>query len=169
MRPFPNYRFFVSLDPADLYVAAAGAALPGIVGAGAFSDVTGLSGELEVMPQPEGGQNDYVHQLPVRHTWGRITLKKGITLTGDLWEWFSASLEGNLGARRDGAIILLSPDGIPVIGWEFTAGLAVKWVGPDLNAREGGVALQALEIAHEGLRQLSLGTATAAARQGGTP
>lgn len=162
-RPFPNYRFFVTLDPADAYLAAASAVLPDFVGVGAFSDVTGLSGELEVMAVPEGGQNDYVHQLPVRHTWGRITLKKGILLSAGLWDWFAVSVGGSHGARRDGAVILLSPDGIPVVAWEWRAGLAAKWVGPDLNAREGAVAVESLEIVHEGLTQVSVGSVVAGA------
>lgn len=156
IRPFPNYRFFVSLDPADAYLAAASTVLPAIVGVGAFSDVTGLNGELEILPLPEGGQNNYVHQLPVRHTWGRITLKKGISLAPGLWDWFAIGLNGSHGARRDGAIIMLSPDGFPVLAWEWMSGLAAKWIGPDMNAREGATAIESLEIAHEGLRQVSL-------------
>ena len=35
-------------------------------------------GDLEVMPYPEGGANGYAHQLPVRHSWSRITLRRGI-------------------------------------------------------------------------------------------
>lgn len=157
-RPFANYRFFVSLDPSDGYLLPLNGELMSTVGAGAFSDVTGLSGELEVLGHPEGGQNTFVHQLPVRYTWGRITLKKGVLLTSRLYEWFAAGLEGSLGARRDGAVVLLSADGVPITAWEWTAGLAVKWTGPDLNARDAGVAIESLEIVHQGIRQLSLTT-----------
>jgi phage tail-like protein len=157
--PLPNYCFEVTLDPADPYLPPSAPASPRAVIAGAFSDVAGLSGELEVIPHPEGGQNAFVHQLPVRHTWGRLTLKKGVVLDRILWDWFDAGLTGSLGARRDGSVALLTPDGAPAITWEFRAALAVKWTGPDLSAREGAVALEALEIVHEGLRQVVAGVA----------
>lgn len=152
--PLPNYRFLVSLDPVDAYVPTLASASPQILMAGAFSDVTGLSGELDVITHAEGGQNAFVHQLPVRHTWGRITLKKGVVRDRTLWDWFSEGLTGSLGARRDGAILLHTPDGELAVTWEFRAGLAAKWTGPDLSAREGGVAIESLEIVHEGLTQI---------------
>jgi phage tail-like protein len=152
--PFPSYRFAVSLDPVDAYLPPGRSEEPVPEPAGAFSDVTGLSGELEVLPHPEGGQNAYVHQLPVRHSWGRITLKKGVIRDRSLWTWFEAGLSGSIGARRDGAIILWSLDGEPALSWEFRGGLAAKWIGPDMNARDGSIAIEALEIAHEGLTQI---------------
>jgi phage tail-like protein len=93
----------------------------------------------------------------VRHTWGRITLKKGVVRGQSLWDWFSRGLTGSLGARRDGAIILLSAAGSPAVAWEFRAGVAAKWIGPDLSAREGAIAVEALEVVHEGLQQTLLG------------
>jgi phage tail-like protein len=155
--PIAGFRFVVTLDPADAYVppARADQLLQLIVGA--FSDVTGLNSELEVLAQPEGGINDYVHQLPVRHTWGRITLKRGITTDRSLWDWYQESLDGRLGARRDGAIVLLDGDGNTAVTWEFRAGLAAKWSGPDLTAREASVALESLEIAHHGVSQVRAG------------
>ena len=37
------------------------------------------------------------------------------------------------------------------MSWTFHAGLAAKWVGPELNAMQNAVAIEALDIAHEGL------------------
>jgi phage tail-like protein len=152
----PAYRFAVSLDPTDVYVPPGAPNSPGRVGAGAFSDVTGLNGELQVVAQPEGGQNAFVHQLPLRHTWGRITLKKGVSHDSSLWDWFNEGLTGSLGARRDGSVILVDPAGAMTLAWEFRGGLAAKWTGPDLSAKDGGIAIEALEIVHEGLRQVDL-------------
>jgi phage tail-like protein len=154
--PIAGFRFFVTLDPADAYVPPARVDQLLQLVVGAFSDVTGLNSELEFLPQPEGGSNDFVHQLPVRHTWGRITLKRGITRDRSLWDWYQESLEGRLGARRDGAIVLLDANGVPAITWEFRAGMAAKWTGPDLAAREASVALESLEIAHHGVNQVRI-------------
>jgi phage tail-like protein len=155
--PIAGFRFLVTLDPADAYVPPARVDVLLELAVGAFSDVTGLNGELEVLAQPEGGNNDFVHQLPVRHTWGRIALKRGMTRDRSLWDWYQESLEGRLGARRDGAIVLLDGDGIPAFTWEFRAGLAAKWTGPDLAAREASIALESLEIAHHGVSQVRVG------------
>jgi phage tail-like protein len=151
--PLPNYRFQVSLESTDPYRPPSVTDAPKVVLVGAFCDVTGLSGELEVLAHPEGGQNAFVHQLPVRHTWGRLTLKKGVVLDRILWDWFDKGLTGSLGARRDGSVSLLTPDGRLAITWEFRAALAAKWTGPELSARDGAIAIETLEIVHQGLRQ----------------
>jgi phage tail-like protein len=104
----------------------------------------------------EGGVNDFVHQLPVRHSWGRISLRRGITRAPGLWEWYLAGLIQSLGARRDGTLLLLTPAGIPAVAWIFRAGLAAKWTGPDLVAADNAIAIEGLEIAHQGLTQVFL-------------
>lgn len=154
--PLPGYRFVVTLDPADAYLPPEQALLLALVAAGQFQDVTGLGADLEVMDYPEGGRNDYVHQLPVRHSWQRITLSRGIVRDPGLWFWYLAGLTQSLGARRDGAIVLLTPAGVPAIGWIFRAGLAAKWTGPQLQATEDAIAVESLEIAHQGLLQVPL-------------
>ena len=154
--PLPGYRFLVTLDPADAYLPPAQALLITLVAAGQFAEVKGLGAELEVMAYAEGGVNDTVHQLPVRHSWGRITLSRGVVRDPGLWFWYLAGLSQSLGARRDGAIVLLTPSGIPAIAWTFRAGLAARWSGPELSAMQDAVAIESLEIAHEGLLQIPL-------------
>lgn len=149
--PLPKYRFIVTLDPGDAYLPPAQAQLLPLVAAGAFQEVTGLGGQLEVVNYAEGGRNDSVHQLPLRHSWNRITLKHGVVRDLSLWSWYQAGLADSLGARRDGAVMLLDPAGAPAMAWAFHGGLAAKWSGPDLNAEQNAIAIESLEIAHEGL------------------
>jgi phage tail-like protein len=154
--PLPGFCFFVTLDSAIAYLPPAQAALVTLVAGGAFSAVKGLGAELEVMAQPEGGRNDFVHQLPVRHSWPRITLSRGLVRDWTLWEWYLAGLTQSLGARRDGAIVLMTPGGTPALAWAFRGGLAAHWTGPDMSASDNAVALESLEIAHQGLTQVAL-------------
>jgi len=154
--PLAAYRFIITLDPGDAYLPWPLAELVMLIALGAFSEVTGLSGELEVTSYAEGGVNDYVHQLPVRHSWGRITLRRGVVRDLGLWSWYQAGLTQSLGARRDGAIVLMTPAGIPAVAWEFRSGLAAKWTGPELHAGQDAVAVESLEIAHEGLDRVLL-------------
>lgn len=152
----PAFRFLVTLDAADAYLPAAQAALVPKVAAGAFQEVRGLGADLEVTAHPEGGVNHYVHQLPVRHTWTRISLKGGVVRDLGLWKWYVAGLHDSLGARRDGCVILQGLDGKPAIAWQFHAGLAVKWQGPEFNAMQGAVAIESLEIIHHGLELVAV-------------
>ena len=124
--PMPGYRFIVSLDPTDAYLPFLQSSVITLIAAGQFSDVTGLGAELEVLAHPEGGRNDYVHQLPVRHSYSKITLSRGVVRDPGLYFWYQAGLTQSIGARRDGAIILLTSQGVPAVGWIFRGGLACR-------------------------------------------
>ena len=154
--PIPGFRFLVTLDPTDAYLPVAQAILITLVASGGFMEVKGLGADLEVMPYPEGGNNDFVHQLPVRHTWNRIQLRRGLVRDPGLYFWYRAGMTQSLGARRDGCVILMTPQGTPAVAWHFRAGLAVKWMGPELNAMQSAVAIEGIEIAHHGLIQVPL-------------
>lgn len=148
-----SYRFLVLLDPFDAFIPREIAALALERAPGAFQSCSGLGGELEVTAYPEGGRNDYVHQLPVRHSWSRIQLSRGIARDPVLFAWYEAGLFGSLGARRDGAIVMLPRSTlVPAMVWTFTAGLAASWSGPEFNAEQDGLAIEKLEIAHQGLK-----------------
>jgi phage tail-like protein len=154
--PMPNHRFLVSLDPTDAYLPFAQSLIITLIAAGQFASVTGLSAQLEVLAHPEGGRNDYVHQLPVRHSFPKITLSRGVVRDPGLFFWYQAGMSQSIGARRDGAIILLTSKGIPAVGWIFRAGLACGWKGPELNGSQNAVAVESIEIVHEGLQQVPL-------------
>jgi phage tail-like protein len=144
--PLPKFRFLVTLDPGDVHLPTAQAILLPVVVAGGFQEVTGLGGTLEVVSYAEGGRNDSVHQLPLRNTW-----KRGVVRDKALWTWYQTGLADSFGARRNGAVILLGNDGLPAMAWAFEGGLAAKWSGPDLHGEQNAVAVESLEIAHEGL------------------
>jgi phage tail-like protein len=154
--PLSGYRFLVTLSPADAYLPPTQAALLPLVAGGSFTEVKGLGADLEVLAYPEGGVNDHLHQLPVRHSWKRLSFRNGLVRGTGLWDWYQAGLTQSLGARRDGAIVLMTPLGTPAISWMFQAGLAVSWTGPELNSMTNAVALEGLDVAHEGLIQVQL-------------
>jgi phage tail-like protein len=155
--PNPAFRFIVTLDRADAYLPPAQAARLPIIAPGEFREAKGLGGELEVMGYPEGGNNGFVHQLPVRHSWNRIVLTRGVVRDPVLWTWYSHGLTESLGARRDGSVLLLDPAGKKLMAWNFKGGLAARWNGPELNAMESAIAIESLEIAHHGLTRVPSG------------
>ena len=116
-----------------------------------FSECTGLDATVEVVDYKEGGVNDYVHKFPTRASFGNITLKRGvISLADDLWSWHNDFVQGR-GIRKDGLIYLLDESRQPAKVWRFKRGIPVKWAGPSLNASQSAVAIESLEISHEGL------------------
>lgn len=134
----PAFRFLVELD--GLLV-------------GGFSEVTGVQSEIEVMEYAEGGLNDYVHYLPKRIKYPRIVLKRGIALSGELWEWYEAVAGGTM-QRKNGAVILYGYDGKETYRWNFFEAYPVKWNGPELHAADSRVAVESIELVHSGLKMI---------------
>jgi phage tail-like protein len=150
--PVPNYNFTVRLlDATEMLVGA----IAGLIGANVhvdagFSECRGLEGTLQVQDYPEGGLNDRVRKFPTRMAWSNITLQRGVGLSRDLWDWYFSYIRGQ-GRRRDGLVMLLDDQRTPVMVWRFKRGLPVKWTGPNLVGRGNEVAIETLEITHEGL------------------
>ena len=110
---------------------------------------------LKVEEYNEGGRNGAVLKFPTRVSWTNLTLKRGMTSSSELWDWHYSFVEGR-GKRRDGIVVLQNDLHVPVNIWHFKRGLPVKWSGPALHASQNNVAIETLEIAHEGLIQVPL-------------
>lgn len=135
--PYGAFRFEVAVDG---------------MAVGGFSECGGLQVETEVMDYPEGGLNSFVHKLPTRSKQVPIRLKRGV-VDRVLWDWHDALLAGDT-RRRDGAIRVLDPDGGEVLAeWRFHRAFPIKWTGPELNSTQSQVAVESLELAHEGLER----------------
>ena len=70
-----------------------------------------------------------------------------------LWQWYKTVLDGQTD-RRHGVITLLDESLKAVLRWEFRDGWICKWEGPDLDASANEVAIETIEIAHEGLERV---------------
>jgi len=154
--PFASFRFHVTLKTAANQIVANrnGDANSGAV-IGAFSECTGLGSVLDVHEYKEGGVNDIVHKFPTRVDPTEITLKRGIGVSDDLWSWLYGFAQG-CGERKDGMVVLMDEAGNAVKRWVFKRGMPKKWSGPDLNASQSAVAIEMLEISHEGLEMVPL-------------
>jgi phage tail-like protein len=157
--PLPAFNFYISLIDTSSTFAKVMTAISFVAGGG-FSECSGLDASLEVEPYKEGGENSYVHQLPTRVMHSNITLKRGVGFSEDLWNWHFSYVSGK-GARRDGLIFLQDELHIPIKVWSFKRGLPLKWTGPTFNAAQSSVAIESIEIAHEGLELISPGTIAA--------
>lgn len=162
--PLLNYNFMISLLDTSSSLAlglsiASAAVLDTALGG--FSECTGLEMSLRVEEYREGGRNSEVLQFPTRTEWSHIILKKGIGAGTALWDWSNSFMEGK-GKRRDGVITLLNDLHLPNNIWYFRRGLPLKYSAPGMNAAQGTVAIESVEIVHEGIYQVpfvGLGTA----------
>lgn len=116
---------------------------------GWFTECNGLSVERGVLAKEEGGLNAYVHQLPNRITYPKITLKRGMADL-ELWKWFREGLYDLKIKRRPVSILLYSGDRQSIQRWDLKDAFPTKWSGPDLKADSNQVAIETLELVHHG-------------------
>jgi len=115
-----------------------------------FKECSGLAIETEAFEYKEGGLNTYTHKLPVRTSYKNITLKRGLDEGQDLYRWYVKAMRGQIG-RQNISIIVYDSLGREVRKWNLQRAWPCKWTGPDLKTDQGAVAVETVEIAHEGL------------------
>ena len=117
----------------------------------AFSECDGLEMTQEVKTLREGGNPLRVHRLAGAPGCGQLTLKRGVTEGADLWRWFSDSLR-QPALRAGVTVIALQADGrTPWARFVLDRCLPVKLKAPALNARDGAIAVEELQLAYETL------------------
>ncbi len=124
---------------------------------GAFKECTGLGSESEVVEYKASGQKgEYViKKVPGRMKWNNITLKRGITDAMDMWKWRKVVEEGKIDdARKNGSIVMMNQKGQEMARWNFIAAWPSKLTGPTANAGNNEVAIEELEITHEGYERV---------------
>ncbi|MEX1030866.1 MAG: phage tail protein [Paenibacillaceae bacterium] len=122
----------------------------GLVDSG-FSEVSGLHSEIDIEEYREGGVNGYVHRLAKATKFHPIVLKRGITKSPDLWNWYEAVMGGYI-ARMDGAIIMHDEADNEIVRWNIFGCYPVKWIGPEMNATSSSVAIESIELVHNGFK-----------------
>ncbi|MCC7052815.1 MAG: phage tail protein [Gemmatimonadaceae bacterium] len=167
--PLMAYNFTINLiDTSSTMATLKSVAMSAITDTllGGFSECSGLDMALEVEEYKEGGNNGGVLKFPTRVTWAPLVLKSGVGAGSSLWDWHYDFAIGK-GKRKDGIITLLNDLHLPSHIWHFRRGLPTKYTGPSLVAGQNTVAIEGLEITHEGLWQVPyVGFGAAAASLG---
>ena len=122
--------------------------------AGGFSEVTGFYASIDVIEYREGDMTQTPLKIPGLKKYGNITLKQGLVDSMVLYEWMTAGLEGDV-ERKTLTITLLDIAGSPAASWQIINAWPVKYTAPDFNATSSEVAIESLEIAHEGMTRVS--------------
>lgn len=117
---------------------------------GFFRSVSGLKFETEIVPVSAGGANDTTFQLPGATKWSNLVLKQGFTSSSGLIAWRQQWLQGQM-TRTGGTIIQLDTSLKEAAQWKFKRGWPCKWEIGEFDASKSELAIETLEIAHEGL------------------
>jgi phage tail-like protein len=133
--PYGNFNFLVEID--------------GIARA-AFSDASGFDTTIDVTEYREGGENTTPRKLPGQAKYSNIVLKWGLTQDRELYDWVLQTVQGDI-QRKNGSIVALDSAGNEVVRWNFRNAWPAKWDGPDYTAKGNDVAIETLELAHEGV------------------
>jgi phage tail-like protein len=139
--PFTAFNFSVEI------------AVPGVtpkVCNASFAECDGLELTMDVKTIREGGNNGRQVRLAGGYSYGQLTLKRGMTASFDLWSWFKALLT-DPSLRADAEVVLLAPNGSERARFLLSRCVPVKLKAPPLNARDGTVAIEELQLAYEAL------------------
>ncbi len=139
--PLRGFRFLVEID--------------GIVQAG-FQEVTVPESAQDPIEYREGTDRPTVRKIPGLIKYGNVVLKWGATDSLELSNWRKMVEDGKMGeARRSMAIIVLDEEGNEGARWVFNDAWPTKYDAPDLKGTGNDIAIETLEIAHEGMRRVS--------------
>ena len=116
-----------------------------------FRSVSGLSMEIEVVEFREGGENGAVHKIPGRVKYPNIVLKQGFAGASDLQKWAFRIAAGQF-EHKNATIVISDQRSQVVARYTLTNAWPTKWSAPDFDATSNDVAIETIEIAHEGLR-----------------
>jgi phage tail-like protein len=139
--PYRNSRFLLEIDS--------------IVQAG-FSQCTIPETSTEPIEYREGNEAPTMRKLGSLVSYGNLTLQWGTTPDStELFEWRKLVEQGNLDeARRNIAVIVLDEEGEPGARWEFRNAWPQQYDAPDLDASGNEIAIESMEIVHEGMERV---------------
>lgn len=140
--PYRNFRYRLEID--------------GITQAG-FSEATVPDVTSEPVEYREGNEPNPAtpRKLPGVVKYGNLTLKWGITDSIELYTWHKEITQGKV-ERKNISVILISEDGSQDVSrWNFVHAWPTKYDAPDLTAKGNDVAIETLEIVHEGMERVS--------------
>ena len=136
--PYLGFNFLVEID--------------GITRA-SFQQVSGIDSKIDVVEYREGGENTTSRKLPGQTKYSNVTLQWGMTDDMELYDWHKDVVRGSI-ERKNGSIVQLGRDGTEVARWNFVQAWPANYTGPEFNAEGTDIAIEALELAHEGMERV---------------
>jgi phage tail-like protein len=140
--PFSAFNFAVEIHVQGVSPRVCGAA---------FSECDGLEMNMEVKTIREGGNNGEQLRLTGPISYGTLTLKRGMTANFDVWDWFAATV-ARPSLRADAEVVVFASDGkTERVRFLLKRCVPVKLKAPALNAKDGVVAIEEMQLAFESM------------------
>ena len=114
-----------------------------------FTEVSGLSVELETEELAEGGQNWFVQKYPVRAKYPELVLKRGLLVGSKVIAWVRGCIEKLEIEPRDIYVTLLNEEHKPLLTWLVYGAYPTKWAVTDLNAANNAVVTETLQLYYQ--------------------
>ena len=122
--------------------------------AGGFSEASGFDASIDVIEYREGDMVQTPLKVPGLKKYGNITLKQGVADSMVMYEWMTAGVEGEV-ERKTITITILDDTETAAASWQVINAWPAKYTAPDFNATSSEIAIESVEIAHEGMTRVS--------------
>lgn len=133
--PYTKFRYRLEIDGLE---------------AGGFSEVSGFDASIDVVEYREGHMIPTPIKIQGLNKYGNITLKWGLTASTVLYDWLMEGVTGPV-SRKTVTITSIDDSAADCASWQVINAWPCKYTGPDFNATASEVAVETLELAHEGL------------------
>ncbi|MCB9795338.1 MAG: phage tail protein [Alphaproteobacteria bacterium] len=119
-----------------------------------FTEVTGLTQEVQIIEYRDGASPEHsTIKMPGLRKTANLTLKRGIVPGDNDFAAWLTTVKLNSVERRDLVISLLNEEAQPVMVWKVVRAFPTKVAGPTLKSTGNEIAIETIELAHEGLTQ----------------
>jgi phage tail-like protein len=117
-----------------------------------FTEVSGLDVETEVIEYRHGASPEFSKtKMPGMQKYSNITLKRGsFQSDNEFYQWWN-TVKLNKIDRRDLTISLLNEEHEPLVVWKVKSAWPIKVQPTDLKSDGNEVAIESMELVHEGL------------------
>ena len=134
-QPLLNHRFYVQVEGMTEAV---------------FTALGAITLEIVPVKYAEGGNADAERAFigPRKHS--NLVLKRGMTASDDFLSWILGLQPGKVD-RRSLTLIQYDGEGNKVRRLNFKQAFPIKWVSAEWSAPDGIIAIESLELVHEGM------------------
>lgn len=114
-----------------------------------FTEVSGLSVELQTEEVAEGGENRFVQKYPTRARFPELVLKRGLLRNSEVWNWARECIEDFTIQPKSVDVKLLNENHEPLMTWHVVGAYPTKWSVTDLNASNNAVVIESLQLFYQ--------------------
>lgn len=114
-----------------------------------FQEVDGLKVNIELENYIEGGENRFVHKLPVRTAYNDLSLKRGLLMDSGITTWIKKAIEKFEFTPANLVVSLLNEEHKPLAIWEVFHVLPIEWAIDSFSSQDSKVVVETLKFSYQ--------------------